>query len=147
MYQWLMSCTFFVTFIFRSVGFTCSCVDQFTCWEAFPSSRSQEMPHTSWFPKVLYRIHKSHTNPIDALPSCLKTQFNIILLSTFRFSRRFLSWRFTLQYCVWISLLFHVATCCCPWLDMTTLTISGEQYKSWSFSLCNILQFPVLPSS
>jgi len=60
----------------------------------------------------LYYVHNrppsipalSRINPVDAFPSCFKRQFNIIPLLTPMSSSRFLFFRFTLKYTVWISL-------------------------------------------
>jgi len=41
------------------------------------------------------------------------------------------------------------ATCStqCILLDLITLTVVGEVYKSWSFLLCHFLHLPLFPLS
>ena len=86
----------------------------------------------------------SEINPVDALP-CFMVHFNIILQVMPRFFKWYLSFSFPHQNSVYISLLPMRAICPThlTQLDVISLVIFGEQLKSWSFSLCSLLQSPV----
>ena len=89
-------------------------------WEANSSSASRETHSILWNPKVHYRIHNSplhvpvlsHINSVHASLYILKMYFNIILPSTPRSSKLFLSLRFPLDNPVCTTPLPH--TCHTP---------------------------------
>ena len=121
-------------------------------WEANRFSASQEIPRTSWNPKVHYRTHKcpppvpilSQHDPVQTPTShFLKIHLNIILPSTPGSPKSSLSFRFPHQNPVYASLLPH--TCPAHFIlpDFVTRTILGEEYRSFSSSLCIFLHFPV----
>ena len=78
----------------------------------------------------------------------LETCFNIILLSTPRSSKCFLSLRFPHHSPAYISPLPICAICPVHLilLDFIIRIILGEQYRSLSSSLCSFLHSPVISS-
>jgi hypothetical protein len=122
-------------------------------WEADSASDSQEICHILRNLKVHYHVNNSHLlvcmptqiNRVHARPSCFfKAHFNIILWS------KSMSYKLSPPSCLptktlYVFVLPH--TCHMPHpsqlVDLSTQTTSGEQHKSWSSSLCNLLQSPV----
>ena len=127
--------------------------------EAYWFAASQEIPRISRNPKVHYRTHKRpppvsilcQPNPVYIPTShLLEIHTNIIHSSTPRSSQWTLSLRFPHQHHIHPHPSPIRATCPAHLilLDFITRTILGEQYKSFSFSLCSLLQFPLpRPSS
>jgi hypothetical protein len=84
------------------------------------SSATEEIPRILWQPKVHSRFHNSppivlilsNIKPVHAFQFYVKTQFNIILPRSPRYSRRSLSLKFSNQNSVCLSLLLH--TCHIP---------------------------------
>src|SRR5215510_2807360 len=125
--------------------------------EQSPSSEADQslqlvkkFPEFLWNPKVPYRTHKcpspvpflSQLHPVPTTPSnFLKIHLNIILPSTSGFPQWPLFLRFPHHHPVHPSLLPIRATCPAHLilLDLTTRTILGEEYRSFSSSLCNFL--------
>ena len=123
-------------------------------WEANCFAVSQEIPRISWNPKVHYRTHKrpptvsilGQPNPVHIPTShLLEIHPNIIHPSTPRSPQSFPSLRFPHQDPIQPPLLPIRATCPAHLLllDFITCTILGEEYISFSSSLCNLLHSPV----
>ena len=126
-------------------------------WEANWFAASQEIPRISRNPKVHYRTHKrpppvsilGQPNPVHILTSqLLKIHPNIIHPSTPRSPQWSPSLRFPHQDPIHPHSSPIRATCPAHHilLHFITRTILGEQYKSFSFSLCNLLHSPVTSS-
>ena len=126
-------------------------------WEANLFAASQEIPRISRNPKVHYRTHKRplpvsilcQPNPVH-IPTfyLLEIHTNIIHPSTPRSPQGSLSLRFPHQDPIH-SLSSPIRATCQSHLilfDFITRTILGEQYKSFSSSLCNLLHSPVTSS-
>ena len=126
-------------------------------WEANWFAASQEIPRISRNPKVHYRTHKrpplvsilGQPNPVHIPTShLLETHPNIIHPSTPRSPQWSPSLRFPQQDPVH-PLSSPIRTTCPAHfilLDFITRTILGEQYKSFSSSLCNLLHSPATSS-
>ena len=125
-------------------------------WEANWFAASQEIPRISRNPKVHYRTHK-RPPPVSILgqpnPVCIPTSHlleihpNIIHPST----PRSLHWSLSLRFpspkpYILPSPHPYVPHAHLILLDFITRTILGEEYRSFSFSLCNLLQCPVTSS-
>ena len=128
-------------------------------WAATWFAASQEIPRISQNPKVHYRTHKrtppvpilGQPNPVHMPTShVLEIQPNIIHPSTPRSPQWSLSLRFSHQDLLHPPLLTHTRHMPNPYhlilLDFITRTILGEEYKSFSSSLCNLLHSPVTSS-
>jgi len=126
-------------------------------WESNLFAASQEIPRISRNPKVHYRTHKrpppvsilGQPNPVHIPTShLLEIRPNIIHPSTPRSPQWFLSLRFPHQDP--IHPLSSPIRAKCPThlilLDFITHTILGEEYKSFSSSLCSLLHSPVTSS-
>ena len=126
-------------------------------WEANQFAASQEIPRISRNPKVHYRTHKTpppvsilgQSNPVHIPTShLLEIHPNIIHSSKPRSPQWSLSLRFPHQDP--IHPLSSPIRATCPvhliLLDFTTRTILGEEYKSFSSSLCNLFHSPVTSS-
>jgi len=126
-------------------------------WEANWFAASQEIPRISRNPKFHYRPHKrpppvsilGQPNPVHIPTShLLEIDPNIIHPSTPRSSQWSPSLRFPQQDP--IHPLYSPIRATCPahliLLDFITRTILGEEYKSFSFSLCNRLHSPITSS-
>ena len=123
-------------------------------WEANWFAASQEIPRISRNPKVYYRTHKrpppvsilGQSNPVHIPTShLLEIHPNIIHPYTPRSSQWSPSLRFPHQNPIHpLSSYIHAT---CPshliLLDFITRTILGEEYKSFSYSLLNLLHSPV----
>ena len=126
-------------------------------WAAKWFAASQEIRRISRNPKVHYRTHK-RPPPVSILgqPSSvhiptshlLDIHLNIIHPSTPRSPQWSLSLRFPHQDTI-NPLSSSIRATCPPHLillDFITRTILGEEYKSFSSSLCNLLHSPVTSS-
>ena len=126
-------------------------------WEANWFAASQEIPRISRNPKVHYRTHNipppipilGQPNPVHIPTShLLEIRSNIIHPSTPRSPQWSPSLRFPHQDP--IHPLSSPICATCPahliLLDFITRTILGEKYKSFSSSLCNLLNSPVTSS-
>ena len=130
---------------------------QIHSWQANWFEASEVIPRNSRNPKVHYRTHKrpppvsilGQPNPVHIPTShLLQINPNITRPSTPRFPQWFPSLRFPHQDL--IHTLSSPIRATCPThlilLDFTNRTILGEQYKSFSSSLCNLLHSPVTSS-
>ena len=130
---------------------------QIPSWEANWFAASQEIPSILCKPKVHYRTHKrpppvpilGQRNPFHIPTShLLEIHLNIFFPLTPRYPQRSLSLRFPHQDP--IGPLFSPIRAACKahliLLDFITRTILGEEYSSFSSSLCNLLHSPVTPS-
>ena len=126
-------------------------------WEANCFAASQEIPRISWNPKVHYRTHKrplpvpnlGQPNPVHIPTShLLEIHPNIIHPSVPRPPQWSLSLRFPHQEL--IHPLSSPVRATCPahliLLDFITRAILGEEYTSFSSSLCNLLHSPITSS-
>jgi len=127
-------------------------------WEANWFAASQEIPRISRNPNVHYRTHKrpptvsilGQPNPLHISTShLLEIHPNIIHSSIPRSPQWSLSLRFPHQEPIHPPLLSPIRSTfpahLIP-LDFITHTILGEEYKSFSSSLCTLLHSPVTSS-
>ena len=125
-------------------------------WEANWFAASQEIPHISRNPKVHYRTHK-RPPPVSILgqpnsvhiPTShpLEIHPNIIHPSTPRSPQWSPSLRFPQQDPIHpLSSPIRATFPAHLILDFITRAILGEEYKSFSSSLCNLLHSPVTSS-
>ena len=130
---------------------------QSASWEANLFAASQEIPRISRNPKIHYCTHKrpppvsilGQPNPVHTpTPYLLEIHPNIIHPSTPGSPQWFPSLRFPHQDP--IHTLSSPIRAKCPahliLLDFMTRTILGEQYRSFSSSLCILLHSPVTTS-
>ena len=126
-------------------------------WEANWFAASQEITRISRNPKVHYRTHKrppsvcilGRPNPVHIPTShFLEIRSNIIRPSMPKSPQWSPSLRFPHQDLVHPPLLTHTHHMPSPSHSsrFVTRTILGEEYKSFSSSLCNLLHFPVTSS-
>ena len=123
----------------------------------YSATESQEIPCTLRNPKVHYRFHKCPPPvPIQSLldpvhtpaPYFLKIHLNIILPPTPGSPKLSLSVRFRHQSTLYAFPLPH--TPCLPdhliLLDFISRRVMGEEYISFSSSLCSFLHSPITSS-
>ena len=148
-----MTCSYPLTYLLTYL-LTYSMV-QSPSWEATWFAASQEIPCISRNPKVHYCTRK-HPLPVSILGQpypvhiptshLLEIQLNIIHPSTPRSPQWSPSLRFPHQDP--IHPLSSPIRATCPThlilLNFITRTILGEEYKSFSSSLCNLLHSPVI---
>ena len=126
-------------------------------WEANWFAASQEILRISRNPKVHYHTHKrpppvpilGQLNPVHIPTShLLEIHPNIIHPSTPRSPQLSLSLRFPHQHPIHPLSSSIRATCLAHLilLEFITHTILGEEYRSFSSSLCNFLHSPVTSS-
>ena len=126
-------------------------------WDANWFAASQEIPRFLWNPKVHYRTHKrpppvhilGQPNPVHIPTShLLEIHSNIIHPSTPRSPQWSLYLRFPPKT-LYAPLSSPIRTTCPAHLillDFITRTVLGEEYRSFSSSLCNLLHSPVTSS-
>ena len=123
-------------------------------WEANSFSANQEIPHILWNQKVYYRIHKSpppvHTlsqiNQAHALhPTSWRSIFILPLYIRLCLRSGLFPSRFPTKTLYASSLYPTRATYPANLilLDSVTRLIFGDEYSSWSSSLCSFLHSPV----
>ena len=126
-------------------------------WEANWFAASQEIPRISRYPKVHYRTHKrpppvsilGQTNPFH-IPTSHLLEIHLYIIHPS--IPRSLQWPPSLRFPHQdpIHPLSSPIRATCPahliLLDFVTRTILGEEYKSFSSSLCNLLHSPVTSS-
>ena len=132
------------------------CTEQSSSWGATRFSASQEIPRILWNPKVHYHIHQcppsvpclSHLDPVHTPTShFLKIHLNIISHRRLGLpSGLFLS-GFPHQNPVYASPLPHTRYMPRPSHSSRIYhpTILGEQYRSFSSSLCSFSPLPCYP--
>jgi len=128
-------------------------MEQNAPWEAKSSSTSQEIPHILQNLKVHYHIYKSppllpvmrQINPIHASYR-ISWKFNFLFPSYLCLGHPsviFPSGYLTRTLCAPLLYPLHAT---CPislnHLDFITQILFGEEYRSWSSSLCSLLQSP-----
>ena len=118
-------------------------------------SAIQEIPSILWNLKVHFQIHKSpppipilsQFNPVYAPSHFFKFHFSVILQSTLPTSMwsPFLRSLHLNPVCTYY--ISYTATCPAHLILLEYITrISGEEYMSWSSSLCCLLPFPLTSS-
>jgi len=127
-------------------------MEQRPSWGANRFSVSQEIPPIFWNPKVHYCIHKCPP-PVPILsqldPVHTPTSWRSILILSSHLSLGLPSGLFPSGFptkTLYMTLLSPICATCPTHLillDCITRTILGEQYRSFSTSLCSFLHYPV----
>ena len=129
-------------------------VVQSSSWEANRFSANQEIPRILWNPKVYYRINKclppvpipSQHDPVhDPHPNSWRS---ILILSSYLrlgYQSGLFPSDFPTKPCIRLSSPLPIRATCLAhliFLYLLTRTILGEEYKSFSSSLCSFLHSP-----
>ena len=118
-------------------------IEQSPSSEANWFSSSQEIPHILWNPKVHYRSHKCLPTSIQSIPPH-PTSWRSILILSCHLSLGLPSGLFLSGFPIktlYMPLLSPIGTCPTHLilLNVITRTILGEEYRSFSPSLCSFL--------
>ena len=132
-------------------------MEQSLSWEANWFLASQEIPRILWNPKVHYSIHKypptfhilSQLDPVHT-PHPTSWRSNLILSSHLRLGLPNGIYPSGFSTKTLYTPLLSSISATCPThlisLDFISRTILGEEYRSYSSSLCSFLHSPVTSS-